>query len=75
MLGNEICHAGHAAVAQLHVVVFADLVQSMSGWKVHRAPSYSGVAFANSSWLRDKLERRFASIIGNCFLIMGWWLD
>ena len=36
MLGNEICHVGHAAVAQFYVVVVvvADLVQSMGGWKV-----------------------------------------
>ena len=39
------------------------------------ASSYSGMAFANSSWLHERLERRFASIIGNCFLIMGGWLD
>ena len=35
MLGNEICHVGHAAVAHFYVVVVvADLVQSMSDWKV-----------------------------------------
>ena len=35
MLGNEICHVGYAAVAQFYVVVVvADLVQSMGGWKV-----------------------------------------
>ena len=39
------------------------------------ASSYSGVAFANFSWLHERLERHFASIIGNCFLIMGGWLD
>ena len=27
------------------------------------ASSYTGVAFANSSWLHERLERRFASII------------
>ena len=39
------------------------------------ASSYSGVAFANSWWLHERLERRFASIIGNCFLTMGGWLE
>ena len=34
MLGNEICHVGHAAVAEFYVVVVADLVQSIGGWKV-----------------------------------------
>ena len=34
MLGNEICHVGHAAVAQFYVVVVAGLLQSMGGWKV-----------------------------------------
>ena len=34
MLGNEICHVGHAAVAQFYIVVDADLVQSIGGWKV-----------------------------------------
>ena len=31
MLGNEICHVGHAAVAQFYVVAVADLVQLMGG--------------------------------------------
>ena len=113
MLQNEICHAGHAALAQFHVVVVADLVQSISGWKVlswelaefpanvctnvltiwwvepydfsfsrsslcpllRMTSSYFGVAFANFSWLHVRLERRFTSIVGNCFLIMGGWLD
>ena len=35
MLGNKICHVGHAVVAQFYVVVVVgDLVQLMSGWKV-----------------------------------------
>ena len=37
------------------------------------ASLYSGMAFANSSWLHERLDRRFASIIGNCFLIVGKW--
>ena len=37
--------------------------------------SYSKAAFANSSWLHERLERRFASIIGNCLLIIAGWLD
>ena len=34
MLGNEICHGGHAAVAQFYIVVVADLVQLIGGQKV-----------------------------------------
>ena len=37
--------------------------------------SKSGVAFANSSWLQEILERRFASTSGNYYLILGGWLD
>ena len=39
------------------------------------ASSYYGVTFATSSWLHQRLERRFASIISNCFLIVVGWLD
>ena len=36
MIGSEICHVGHAAVSQFYVVVVvANFVQLMSGWKVH----------------------------------------
>ena len=48
---------------------------SFLGPLLHMASSYSGSALENSSWLHERVRRRFAYIIGNCFLILravGW---
>ena len=67
--------------------IFRFLVLLLFGWSLisycssllrpllRMASSYSGMVFVNSLWLRERLERRFATIIGNFFLIPNTKFD